>query len=132
MLFEVLFLLYISFLHYVFLYTYYVFTCTLYVFLKFCYIFLFWYYLILNLCDIVFFHYMYKIVIIFNDDYENKSFQWFEFFMFYKNFYWMTFTGYLTSKIWSLTYVQDIVKPELHYKINQMRLIWLILSIIFA
>ena len=40
---------------------------------NFCYIFLCSYYLILNLCDnVVFFHYIYKIVIIENSYYKKK------------------------------------------------------------
>ena len=35
----------------------------------------------------------------------------------------MIFTHYLAGKIWSSIYIQDMVKPELHYQINLIRLI---------
>ena len=45
----------------------------------------------------------------------------------YEIFYYMVFTHYLASKIWSSIYIQDMVKPELHYQINLIRLINIII-----
>ena len=42
--------------------------------------------------------------------------------MLYEIFYFMVFTRYSPRKIWSSVYMQDIVKPELHYQINLIRL----------
>ena len=35
----------------------------------------------------------------------------------------MVFTRHSAGKSWSSIYIQDIVKPELHYQINLMQLI---------
>ena len=43
--------------------------------------------------------------------------------MLYETFYFMVFTRYSPRKIWSSVYMQDIVKPELHYQINLIRLV---------
>ena len=43
--------------------------------------------------------------------------------MLYEIFYFMVFTRYSACKIWSSVYMQDIVKPELHYQINLIRLV---------
>ena len=43
--------------------------------------------------------------------------------MLYEIFYFMVFTRYSPRKIWSSVYMQDIVKPELHYQINLIRLV---------
>ena len=43
--------------------------------------------------------------------------------MLYEIFYFMVFTRYSARKIWSSVYMQDIVKPELHYQINLIRLV---------
>ena len=43
--------------------------------------------------------------------------------MLYEIFYYMVFTRYSAGKIWSPICIQDIVKPELHYQINPIRLI---------
>ena len=40
-----------------------------------------------------------------------------------KIFYYMIFTSYCAGNIWSSFCIQDIVKPELHYQINLIRLI---------
>ena len=42
--------------------------------------------------------------------------------MLYEIFYYMVFTRYSAGKIWSLICIHDIVKPELHYQINLIRL----------
>ena len=43
--------------------------------------------------------------------------------MLYEIFHYMVFTRYSAGKIWSSFCIQDIVKPELHYQINLIRLI---------
>ena len=50
--------------------------------------------------------------------------------MLYENFktiyiyiYYMVFTRRFAGKIWSSIYMQDSVKPALHYQINMIRLI---------
>ena len=40
-----------------------------------------------------------------------------------RNFNYMVFTRYSADKIWSSICIQDIVKLELHYQINLIRLI---------
>ena len=44
-------------------------------------------------------------------------------FMLYENVNYMVFTRYSAAKIWSSFYIQDILKAELHYQINLIRLI---------
>ena len=48
--------------------------------------------------------------------------------MLYEFSYYMVFTHYLAGKIWSSIFIEDIVKPELHYQINLIRLIIMITS----
>ena len=48
--------------------------------------------------------------------------------MLYEFSYYMVFTHYSAGKIWSSIFTQDIVKPELHYQINLIRLIIMITS----
>ena len=43
--------------------------------------------------------------------------------MLYENFYYMVFTRYSAGKIWSSICIKDILKAELHYQINLIRLI---------
>ena len=43
--------------------------------------------------------------------------------MLYGIFYYMVFTRYSAGKIWSSICMQDILKAELHYQINLIRLI---------
>ena len=46
-------------------------------------------------------------------------------------FYYMVFTRYYAGKIWSSICIQDIVKPELHYQINLIRLIKVIIRFLY-
>ena len=43
--------------------------------------------------------------------------------MLYDIFYYMVFTRYSAGKTWSIICIQDILKAELHYQINLIRLI---------
>ena len=43
--------------------------------------------------------------------------------MLYDIFYYMVFTRYSAGKPWSIICIQDILKAELHYQINLIRLI---------
>ena len=43
--------------------------------------------------------------------------------MLYDIFYYMVFTRYSVGKPWSIICIQDILKAELHYQINLIRLI---------
>ena len=51
--------------------------------------------------------------------------------MLYEFFYYMVFTHYSAGKIWSSICIQDIVKPELHYQINLIRLINMITRFLY-
>ena len=46
-------------------------------------------------------------------------------------FYYMVFTRYYAGKIWSSICIQDIVKPELYYQINLIRLIKVIIRFLY-
>ena len=46
-------------------------------------------------------------------------------------FFYMVFTHYSAGKIWSSICIQDIVKPELHYQINLIRLINMITRFLY-
>ena len=43
----------------------------------------------------------------------------------------MVFTRYSAGRIWSSFCIQDIVKPELHYQINLIRLINIITRLMY-
>ena len=43
--------------------------------------------------------------------------------MLYESFYYMVFTRDSAGEIWSSICIKDIIKPELHYQINLIRLI---------
>ena len=43
----------------------------------------------------------------------------------------MVFTRYYAGKIWSSICIHDIVKPELHYQINLIRLIKVIIRFLY-
>ena len=93
--------------------------CTLYVF-KFYYIFLFSYYLILDLCDVFLFS-LYaqncnNVKLLKKLSFNDSNF------LCYMKFFIIRFS-HAFHKIWSSICVQDIVKPELHYQINLIRLI---------
>ena len=51
--------------------------------------------------------------------------------MIYESFYYMVFTRYYAGEIWSSIFIQDIVKPELHYQINLIRLIQVIIRFLY-
>ena len=51
--------------------------------------------------------------------------------MMYEVFYNMVFTRYYAGKIWSSICIQHIVKPELHYQINLIRLIKVIIRFLY-
>ena len=51
--------------------------------------------------------------------------------MIYESFYYMVFTRYYAGEIWSSICIQDIVKPELHYQINLIRLIKVIIRFLY-
>ena len=44
-------------------------------------------------------------------------------FMLHENINYMVFTRYSAAKIWSSFCIEDILKVELHYQINLIRLI---------
>ena len=93
--------------------------CTLYVF-KFYYIFLFSYYLILDLCDVFLFS-LYaqncnNVKLLKKLSFNDSNF------LCYMKFFIIRFS-HAFDKILSSICEQDIVKPELHYQINLIRLI---------
>ena len=51
--------------------------------------------------------------------------------MIYEIFYNMVFKHYYAGKIWSSICIQDIVKPELYYQINLIRLIKVIIRFLY-
>ena len=51
--------------------------------------------------------------------------------MMYEVFYNMVFTRYYAGKIRSSICIQDIVKPELYYQINLIRLIKVIIRFLY-
>ena len=51
--------------------------------------------------------------------------------MLYEIFYCKIFKCYSAGKIWSSICIQDIVKPELHYQINLIRLINIITRFLY-
>ena len=53
-------------------------------------------------------------------------------FLCYMNFYIVSFSStYSAGAIWSSICIQDIVKPELHYQINLIRLINIITRFLY-
>ena len=51
--------------------------------------------------------------------------------MLYEIFYYLVFTRCSAGKIWSPICIEDIVKPELHYQINLIRLINIITRFLY-
>ena len=52
-------------------------------------------------------------------------------FLLYEIFYDMVCTRYSADKIWSSICIQDIIKAELHYQINRIRLVNIITRFLY-
>ena len=126
MLYEVLFLLYISYLCYMFFHVFITYSYLYHVF-YFCCIFLFSYYFILTFLFSLYVQNCFNAVFLL----QQNIFWWFDFFMLYENFY-MIFTGHSAVEMWSSIFINltrvlyQICLADcsrLHYQIYLMKMI---------